>query len=211
MGDSDLPTGPIDRARIARMIMAGLPELIGEAGCDLVGFSFGGAVAGLAAGIAPARIRSLTLVGSAGFGAPYNNPVLVKLRGLRGADRGAAHRINLERLMFADPARIDDLALEIQEQNTRRARLPSLNDRDLVMLPGGLGAFSGPCHAIWGEQDSFVSGHLDSRIERLRAARPGVDIELVPGVGHWVAYEAAERFGDYLRTRLQDLPGAASG
>ena len=35
----------------------------------------------------------------------------------------AAHRTNLNRLMIADPAKIDALALVIQEWNTRHSRL----------------------------------------------------------------------------------------
>ena len=208
MGDSDLPPSASSRRAIAAAVLAGLTMLIAEMGtCDLAGFSFGGAVAGLATSLAPSRFRSLTLVGSGGFGAPFNDPPRQKLRGLVGLDRLAAHRANLLSLMIADPANVDDLALEIQEQNTSRSRLRGLLDRDQATLWEAFKTFPGQCNAIWGERDSFAAGHLSARMDRLRIVRPDMDLHIVPSAGHWVAFEAAGAFDAYLTSRLELLSG----
>ena len=72
------------------------------------------------------RPRSLAdIIGTGGLGPPNRSVELVRVRDKTGAERIAAHRDNLLRMMLADPANVDALALEIQEQNTSRARLNS--------------------------------------------------------------------------------------
>jgi pimeloyl-ACP methyl ester carboxylesterase len=40
---------------------------------------------------------------------------------------------------------------------------------------------------------------LNTRIGMLRNARPDAEIEVVPGAGHWLFYEAADWFNDRFR------------
>ncbi|UPJ79345.1 hypothetical protein IVB16_32135 [Bradyrhizobium sp. 183] len=47
------------------------------------------------------------------------------MREKTGSEREAAHRENLLRMMLGIPENVDTLAVEIQEQNTSRARLNS--------------------------------------------------------------------------------------
>jgi pimeloyl-ACP methyl ester carboxylesterase len=47
-------------------------------------------------------------------------------------------------------------------------------------------------------------------IARLRAARPDVAIGLFADAGHWVPYEAADAFNDFLLARL-DAAAAPAG
>ena len=49
-------------------VEAGLQEMLGDTACDLVGFFFGGMVAGFIATRFPRRVRRLVLVGAAGLG-----------------------------------------------------------------------------------------------------------------------------------------------
>jgi len=91
----------------------------------VAGFSFGGVIAGLVAANAGERTRSLSLIGTGGLGPPNRSVELVRVRDKTDAERLAAHRDNLLRMMLADPTNVDALALEIQEQNTNRARLNS--------------------------------------------------------------------------------------
>ena len=51
-----------------------------------------------------------------------------------------------------------------------------------------------PVHGIWGERDMADRALLDLRIAALRQARPDARVEVIPGAGHWVFYEAADRF-----------------
>jgi pimeloyl-ACP methyl ester carboxylesterase len=52
----------------------------------------------------------------------------------------------------------------------------------------------GHAHAFWGEHEMPDRAMLNVRIGLLRQARPDVEIEVIPHAGHWVFYEAAERF-----------------
>ena len=55
---------------------------------------------------------------------------------------------------------------------------------------------------IWGEQDPTAAPHFDERRDRLRQFCPDVSFELLPGVGHWVQYEAHEWFNRRVRELL---------
>jgi pimeloyl-ACP methyl ester carboxylesterase len=206
MGDSDLPAVPVDRPAIAAAVREVIATLLPGEPCHLVGFSFGGSIAGLLAGLlagaASHQPRSLTLVGSGGFGPPMGNPPRHRLRHLEGEARLAAHRANLLSLMIAEPARVDALALEIQEQNTQRSRLGILPDRAHPYLPAAFAGFTGAVNAVWGERDHFVAGHLTERIAQLRAARSDARVDVFPDTGHWAAHEAADSFNVWLRDRL---------
>ncbi|HUB50091.1 MAG TPA: hypothetical protein VMB73_34390, partial [Acetobacteraceae bacterium] len=96
--------------------------------------------------------------------------------------------------MLAGPASVDALALEIQEQNTQRARLNS----GFMWLSRGLAEalprVQGHVHAFWGEHEMPDRAMLDQRIALLRQARPDAEVILMPQAGHWAFYEAAEAF-----------------
>lgn len=208
-GDSDMPAHKVDRPAVAAAVSDAIEAVLGDGMCDLVGFSFGGAVAGLTAGLLPRRLRSLTLVSAGGFGPPVPELERYRVRHLEGEARMAAHRANLLSLMIAQPSRLDALALEIQDQNSRRSRLRRPADRAHPYLPGALDGFRGAVNAVWGERDRFLLGHLPARVALLRAARPEASVLVIPGAGHWVAYEAAERFNAWLLERLGGGDGAA--
>ena len=62
MGESDArPYLPV-RDETARVLLDSMDGVIGTETFDFVGFSFGGALAAIATGLAPERVRSLTLV-----------------------------------------------------------------------------------------------------------------------------------------------------
>ena len=104
----------------------GLDAVIGaDTGYDVAGFSFGGMMACCVAAIHGRRVRSVTIVGSSGVGPLGSAVQLLKVRHLEGQERAETHRTNLNRLMIADPAKIDALALAIQDWNTVRSRLNS--------------------------------------------------------------------------------------
>ncbi|WP_158600758.1 alpha/beta fold hydrolase [Teichococcus wenyumeiae] len=202
LGDSDMPPEPCGPESVGGIVGHGLRCILPKGlACDLVGFSFGALIAGHTAVAAPECIRSLILVGAGALGVPRGPIRLERVRNKIGEERRVAHRTNLERLMLADPGQIDDLALEIQDQNTRRARLSSLPFATTASLAGALEQVRAPLGAIWGEKDAPAAPDLPGRIAALRRVRPDAAVRVIPGAGHWVAYEAPQAF----HTALNDL------
>lgn len=194
LGDSAMPPEPHDPPHSARIAAAGLREVLGGRRCDLVGFSFGANVAGHVAAEPGAPIRSLMLVGAGSLGLARHPVPLEKVRDKAGAERIAAHRFNLESLMIADPAGIDDLALAIQERNTVLARFRSRGFANAAMLKQALARTAMPLLVMWGERDQVAVANIPGRIAAVREVRPDARVEVVPGAGHWTMYEAPEAF-----------------
>ena len=195
LGDSARAPDPVSAESVAALLGAGLDQVVGAtAPLHVVGFSYGGVIAGLVAANAAARVRSLSLIGTGGLGPPNRSVELVRVRDKTGDERIAAHRANLLRLMLADPANVDALALEIQEQNSARARLNSGFMWMSRVLHDALPLVHGHVHGFWGEHEMADRALLDVRIALLRQARPDVAVEIIPRAGHWAFYEAAEPF-----------------
>jgi pimeloyl-ACP methyl ester carboxylesterase len=193
LGESALPPTRDDVEVIAEIIAAGIDVLIGPATTyDVVGFSFGGTMASCVAALHGARVRSVTIIGSSGVGSVGNTVDLLKVRHLQGAQRVAAHRTNLNRLMIADPAKIDALALMIQDWNTVRSRLKTPTLSRSGALWRALDKVHVPVNGIWGEKDAPANPRAPERIAAMRSRRPDADVRMVPNAGHWVAYEAAD-------------------
>jgi len=199
LGESERAPEPVDAATIAGIVGRGLETVVGGAvPLHIIGFSFGGVIAGVLAAAVGDRVRSLTLIGSGGLGPPNRSVELVKVRDRTGEDRIAAHRTNLARMMLADPAAIDALALEIQERNSQHARLNSGSMWISPVLHQALGRVRAPVHALWGEREMPDRALLDVRVALMRQARPDAATEIVPNAGHWAAYEAAGSVNSFL-------------
>ena len=91
--------------------------------------------------------------------------------------------------MIGDPARADDLAVDVQIANVARARFRSgaipESDALLRALPAVRTRISG----IWGSRDAFAAPYLEARREVLARFQPDLDFRVVEGAGHWVPYE----------------------
>jgi pimeloyl-ACP methyl ester carboxylesterase len=200
LGDSD-DAPEATPAGIAAVVDAGLATLLrpGETP-DLVGFSFGALIAGHVAARRSRPLRSLTLVGASAFGTTRRDITLRKaLPGMSAAELQELYRFNLGALMIADPARIDALAIAIQEANVAAARVKSRRFANSSSLIEAVRQ-SRPAHlnAIWGSRDAVVGGDFAPREALLRETRPDVAFELIPDAGHWVAYEAPAAFNTLL-------------
>ena len=103
-------------------------------------------------------------------------------------------RQNLEVLMLADPAKIDALAVHLQAENIRRARFRSRPFAATDGLAQALARVTVPLKTIWGTRDIIARPSLEARLDILRRHHPELEVRLIEGAGHWVAYEAAERF-----------------
>lgn len=204
LGESAFPPGGDDAMAVAGIVAHGIEQILGpDTRYDVAGFSFGGTMATCVGAIHGARVRSVTIVGSSGVGPAGSAVELLKVRHLSGQERVDTHRINLNRLMIADPAKIDDLALTIQEWNTRHSRLKTPSLSRSGALPNALKQVVSPVNGIWGERDAPANPRAPERVTALRTLRPGVDVQMIPGAGHWVAYEAPEQFNAMLLEMLK--------
>lgn len=208
LGDSDMPPEPAAPETIAPILREGLSRLLPDGqGYDLVGFSFGALCAGHLAAADPDRCRSLTIVGAGALGFARSPTQLVKVRHLEGIAREEANRHNLAALMFADPSRIDETALAIQDLHTRRARFKSRGWAETDSLKQAILRSRAPLGAIYGELDAIARPHVGLRIELVRTLRADARTAVIPGAGHWVAYEAPEAFNAAL-SRILAREGA---
>lgn len=205
LGDSDAPPDPYTADSIAAIVAEGLGTLVGKETVDLAGFSFGGLIGGHVADRLGARMKNLVLIGSGGTGIPRQAPVeLVKwhLRSGEAAQR-AAHRENLAILMIADPHNIDEFAVDLQVGNAARARTKSRplsrNPTLLKALPRIKARLSG----IWGERDVTARGILEDTRKLLQSFQPAARFSVIPEAGHWVQYEAPEKFDAALLDHLR--------
>ncbi|MBV9116385.1 MAG: alpha/beta fold hydrolase [Acetobacteraceae bacterium] len=203
LGCSDMPPDPESPPAMAAILADGLDAVIGPDGVyDLAGFSYGGVMAGVLAARDRGRVRSLTVVGSGGLGLERGPTKLVKVRHLAGEARTEAHRANLAALMFADPAKIDGLALLIQDWNTRHARLKSPPVSRGTWLRDALGGLRCQVNGIWGSLDAPSLPDVGARERAMRVLQPRLRFHAIEGAGHWVAYEAAAAFNATLRAML---------
>ncbi|MFC0388268.1 alpha/beta fold hydrolase [Muricoccus vinaceus] len=191
LGESDLPPPEADLWGIAALVAAGIAARLGPGTPHrLAGFSFGAIIAGHVAARHGEAVTQLTLLGAGGLGLPRQPTPLLSVRDRLGEDRTAAHRENLARLMIADPARIDAEALAIQAWNSDHARFPSRRVTTPTSLRDALGEVRPPLSVIYGERDAITLPDLASRIAFFQAR--GAETLVVPGAGHWVAFEAPD-------------------
>ena len=208
LGDSATPPAPFTPEGLARIIDRGLDAVLapGEP-FHLTGFSFGAMLGSFVAASRGAQLSSMTLVGSASMGlrrAPMTE--MQKMRRNMGfAEIRALQRDNLGILMFADPAKIDELAVDLQCDNVRRARVKSRGFAPKNLLEPVLPRIAAPLGGIWGERDVTAHPWVEDRAEMLRRIQPGAFFRIIPGAGHWVMYEAAEAFTAALLERLAEV------
>ncbi|WP_067500159.1 alpha/beta fold hydrolase [Actinoplanes sp. TFC3] len=177
----------------------------------VMGNSLGGAVAMRLLAGAPDRVRTLTLVGSAGFG----REVIYTLRALAipVLGRRLLTRMDertmkqVERSLFHDPAHATPARIEFAMKAFARPDFVAV----YLETAKALGTFRGvrpawrrtlladvsrhnrPTLIIWGERDLILpSAHLTAAC----AAFPEAEQHLFPGTGHMPQIERADEFAD---------------
>ena len=207
LGESAAPPEPHTAERLAQILVEGLDLVLPRhEPLHLAGFSFGGVLGGHVAARLGDRVRGFTIVGSNGLGLPRQPTELERQKPGGTVDELLAiARRNLGVLMIADKDKIDDLAVYIQYLNAPRGRIRSRrfsrSDTLLQALPRVTARLSG----IWGGRDAGAYPYLDERKRVLEQIQPGLRFEIIPGAGHWVAYEAADRFNPLLAEIVQSL------
>jgi len=193
---------------LARILAAGIDQIIGAQPFHLVGFSYGGIIGGYLVRLMPSRIAGFVLVGGVGFEAPNQTISLSRWRHLEDvALRRAVHRRNLAALMIADPNRIDDTAILIQEWNAQQSRHDTRPTARMRPLTPVLDESDVPLAAIWGERDHLAAPNFDERRAWLAERDPQAPFMLVPDAGHWVQYEAPDAFNEVLTECLSSFDG----
>ena len=209
LGDSTMPPQAVGAREHRRRRGCGPQRAVSasSARLRLAGFSFGGQIAGLTAARMGDRIRSLTLIGVAALGlrADPREPFAKVRMGMSAAEIAAVYRQNLAVLMFADPANIDALAVHLQAENIKRARFRSRPFAPTDTLARALADVSAPLKTIWGTRDIIARPSLEARLDILRRHHPELAVRLIDGAGHWVAYEAADRFNAAMLDLLREL------
>ena len=204
LGDSELPPGAADADDLHHPLEQGLQLLFADQALDVVGFSFGGLVAGFLAAAYPKRIKRLVLVGIPGLG--LSNQI-VNMRGFRAdmtqQQRYEVHRNNLLAIMLFDDKQVTPELLAMQEHNVQRDRLRKrrIARSDAMLALQKL--WQCPVYGIWGENDALYQGNL----HLIKALLSGCDLRafhVVPDAGHWVQYEKAEAFNELLLNCLTD-------
>lgn len=197
LGDSDPPDDVRDVWSVTHCVKAAMDALLPhDRPYDITGFSFGGMVSGHIATLADERLQRIVLVGAGGLRATRKpGRKLHKLLPEMTPEVLAAEaRRNLEILMIHDPAKVDGVAIHMQILNTTRAKTRSREMSLAYRLSEVLPRVRTPLTGIWGEFDSTTYPHIQERIDLLRALQPDFQMNVIPGGGHWVAYEEADAF-----------------
>jgi len=206
LGESATPPEPWTAEGLAAIIVTGIEAVVRRGDeLRLAGFSFGGVIGGNVAAQLGDRLRDFVVVGSNGLGLERSPTPLKRVPPDAGVEEEfAIHRYNLNQLMIADPAKIDELALYLQKINHARARMRSRRFSRSDALAQALPKVRGRLDGIWGERDATGYPHLDERARILRSVQPAARFAVVPGAGHWVQFEAADRFNALLADFLAE-------
>jgi pyruvate dehydrogenase E2 component (dihydrolipoamide acetyltransferase) len=180
----DVGDGSVDAMAAA---VLGFLDARGIDRAHLVGHSFGGAVVAAVAARSQGRVRSLTLVAPAGFGADVDAEYL---RGFATATSRRQLRPLVGRL-FADESLVtrqlvDDLLRykRIDGVDAALGRLVDTmldGDRQRIDTAGRLGAVDVPAVVVWGRQDRILPPPGEAPAAR--------NVHLVDGAGHMVHME----------------------
>ncbi len=200
LGESATPPEPQTAENLARIILAGLEIVLPRSeSLHIAGFSFGGVLGGHVSALLGDRLDGFTIVGSNGLGLTRQPTELERQKpGGTAEELLAIARHNLGVLMIADKDKIDDLAVYIQYVNAPRGRVRSRRFSRTDTLIRALPRVTAQLSGIWGGRDAGAYPYLDERKRVLDEIQRGLRFEVIPGAGHWVAYEAADRFNPLL-------------
>lgn len=193
-GLSETPPEPHSAEGVADLLVGAIQSILGDEPLVLSGFSFGGAIAGHVARRLQGQIQHLLLIGPGGLGAPRGTmaDLVRRTPEMSRSEVIAAHRKNLETLMLVDPEMVDELALFIQENNTRLHRLKSRPISATDTLAKALEQVNGQITFLFGSKDASVGEYLNERLEIIKRVAPQALVEVIPGRGHWLMWEDSE-------------------
>lgn len=206
-GDSDLPPQPYTLDAYAAVVESGLQSLVPDSvRLDVVGFSFGGSVAARIARRLDGRFHNMILSGVNFLPPSGLKRKPVSLRRIDDpAERIRAVRHNLQAMMIAHERNIDDLAVHLYSMDTARRRAPRVPFSGFAGIRDDLprARVEGQLTVISGADDQVIGDGGKAQAEALRALRSDARYQGIEGAGHWVMYEAAERYNLALLAALE--------
>ncbi len=207
-GESDLPPEPYEMHGYVAILRAGLEKLVPDARIDVAGFSLGAGLSTRLACLLEGRFGNLVLSGANFFkqgpGGVRRN--LVSLRRARDEhELMQAVRHNIRIMMIAHDKNIDELALKLYSMDTARRRLPRVSFSGFPALRADLprARVQGRLSVISGADDQVIGHGAEAEGRELLALRPDAHYHALEGAGHWVMYEAAERYNEALLRALE--------
>lgn len=195
-GQSVKSIGEPSVAGLAKTVMQFM-DAVGIKSAHLVGHSLGGAIAMQVANSAKSRVKSLTLIASAGLGPDIN---MEYISGFVGAASRRDLKPVLEQL-FADPGLVSrqlvDDVLKYKRLDGVEAGLKSLADnvfksgkQQAILQTGGI-----PALVIAGRDDKIIpSAHT--------TGTKGAKIEIIEGAGHMVQMEQANKVNALIKAHI---------
>jgi 2-hydroxy-6-oxonona-2,4-dienedioate hydrolase len=203
-GESSAPAIGQDADVLPEPLGQALDQLLGAQEIDLLGFSFGSMVAALLAKNRPEQIKRLFSVGAPALGVNAKRPFRLKpwLDVEPGPSRDVIHRHNLGVLMMHRQDRVDDLAVTIHGMNLARDRMHKRRLAYSDLLLRTLQSIDTPVVGIWGAEDVLYRDAREALVGALQQARQLRAIHFIEGAGHWVQYEAPDRFNAVLLAAL---------
>jgi len=163
-GDSADSVSQADPEQMARILAAGINRLGKEKPVYLVGFSYGGIIGGYLVRLLTGKLSGFVVVGGVGFEARRQKVNLSSWRHIADVDaRRAMHVKNLQAIMIADPANIDETAVLLQQANAERSRHDTRPTAQRKPLTALLDESRVPLAAIWGEHDQLAAPYFDER------------------------------------------------
>jgi 2-hydroxymuconate-semialdehyde hydrolase len=212
---------PTTLASLSDGVWAALDALGETRPVHLLGNSLGGAVSMQMLVDDPARVRTLTLVNSAGFGKEVT--IALRMLAIPGLGRRLLNRIDkvsaprLERSVFADRAMVTPERIAMAIKLSRQPDFAAV----YLEVARALGGFRGiaprwrsellprvaghakPTLLVWGEHDRILpSAHLAAA----REAFPHAEWHLFPRTGHMPQIERPEEFAKLVRPLLARVP-----
>lgn len=202
-GDSGFPDDVQTAQQLADHTVTAIDSLLGDsAQIDLVGFSFGGIVAGLLAARLRTRVRRLCLIGAGGIGMSGRVPD-EPIADEGPHDANALDRAQLARFMFADIASADDAALAINRRNIELTRFKSGGIPGSSYLLDALPSVTAVVHVVYSDRDAFGGAEIDEKFGRISAVHDDIRTHVVSGAGHWSPYEAPDQVNAILSEVLR--------
>ena len=197
-GDSELPPNAVDVDDLVPFVIQGLSKVVQQQAVDVVGFSFGGLLAGYIAAKDASLIKKLILVGVPALGLT-GKPL--PLRGIRPEmvedEITEIYRHNLEVMMISNKQKIDTQTLELQKKNIARDRLKRRRIARGDILLELQNDWKCPVYAVWGELDALYKEKIHLVKDKFANCNLR-DFKVIPDAGHWVQYEQANEFNIHL-------------
>ena len=210
-GDSDMPLPGELTHTIPAALADGIFKLVPDREVDVIGFSFGTAMAGLLCGVlagnsAGPSPRKLLLFAPSALGVEMAR-ISGEHRlppGLSRHERLAVHKNNLSLVMLSSEHCVDDRTVALQDVNVRRTRVRGRNISRSSALHDILATHPArELAATWGGADPYLKDRHCAYMRVLRDLYPGADLLVQEGIGHWVQHEAAADTASFALRFLQ--------